>query len=233
MNFTFGIITSQKDALNSLSSIIDSIKNLNIPNYEIIIIGGDEDYKSQNISIYSFEENPNGWWITKKKNLITKYAKYSNIVYLHDYIIFDKDWYKNFLNFGDNFNICMTQILNPDDTRFRDWCLWAESATKIGIPYPKYLVPYNFKYLSKVMYISGTYWIAKKQVMEEFPLNENLFWGQGEDVEWSKNVTKKYNFSINPNAIVKLMGHKDPLFHLCNDLDKLNSINDSKQFHNN
>ena len=66
MNFTFGIITSKKDALNSLSSIIDSIKNLNIPNYEIIIIGGDEDYKSQNTSIYSFEENPNGWWITRK-----------------------------------------------------------------------------------------------------------------------------------------------------------------------
>ena len=83
------------------------------------------------------------------------------------------------------------------------------------------------------MYISGTYWIAKKRVMEEFPLNENLFWGQGEDVEWSKSVTKKYNFSINPNSIVKLMGYKDPLFHLCNDLDKLNSINDSKQFHNN
>ena len=108
----------------------------------------------------------------------------------------------------------MTQILNPDDTRFRDWCFWAESGTEIGIPYPKYLVPYNFKYLSKVMYISGTYWIAKKRVMEEFPLNENLFWGQGEDVEWSKSVRKKYNFSINVNSIVKLMRYKDPLFHL-------------------
>ena len=54
MNFTFGIITSQKDALNSLSSIIGSIKDLNIPNYEIIIIGGDEDYKYENISIYYF-----------------------------------------------------------------------------------------------------------------------------------------------------------------------------------
>jgi hypothetical protein len=129
MNFTFGIITSQKDPLNSLSLIIDSIKDLNIPNYEIIIIGGDEDYKCENISIYSFEENPNGWWITKKKNLITKYAKYSNIVYLHDYIIFDKDWYKSFLNFGDDFKICTNQILNPDNSRFRDWCLWAESAT--------------------------------------------------------------------------------------------------------
>ena len=77
MNFTFGIITSQKDALNSLSSIIGSIKDLNIPNYEIIIIGGDEDYKSENISIYSFEENSNGWWI----NMIILYI-YMTILYL-------------------------------------------------------------------------------------------------------------------------------------------------------
>jgi len=232
MNFTFGIVTHQKNPLNSLNLIINSIKDLNIPNCEIIIIGGDKKYKFENISIYSFEENPNGGWITKKKNLITKYAKYNNIVYLHDYLIFDKDWYTNFLNFGDDFNICMNQILNIDGTRFRDWSLWAESAAEVGIPYPKYLLPYSLKYLSKLMYISGAYWVAKKQVMEEFPLNENLFWGQGEDVEWSKNIITKYNFSINPDSIVKLIKHKDTIFNSCDCLDKLNSINDSKQFHN-
>ena len=50
MNFTFGIITYQKDPQNTLNLIINSIKDLNIPNYEIIIIGGDEDYKSENLS---------------------------------------------------------------------------------------------------------------------------------------------------------------------------------------
>ena len=74
MDFTFGIVTSQDDVLNTLAPIINSIRDLNIPNYEIIIIGGNNDHQSDNLTIYSFEENPNGGWITKKKNLITKYA---------------------------------------------------------------------------------------------------------------------------------------------------------------
>lgn len=231
MNFTFGIVTSQNDVLNTLAPIINSIRDLSIPNYEIIIIGGNNNYQSDNLSIYSFEENHNGGWITKKKNLITKYAKYENIVYLHDYIIFDKDWYKNFLKFGDDFKVCTNQILNADDTRYRDWCFF-DCANKINIFAPNYLLPYDFKYLSKLMYISGAYWIAKKEVMEEFPLNENLFWGQGEDVEWSKNIREKYNFVINPDAIVKLIRYKDRAFNMCNDLDRVKIINDSKQFHN-
>jgi len=232
MNFTFGIVTSQNDALNTLSPIINSIKDLNIPNYEIIIIGGDKDYQSDNLNIHSFEENPNGGWITKKKNLITKYARYENIVYLHDYIIFDKDWYINFLNFGNDFKICMNQIINLDGTRFRDWTLWAESAEEIGIPNPYYLIPYNIKNLSKLMYFSGSYWIGKKNIMEEFPLNENLFWCQGEDVEWSKRIREKYNFSINENSIVRLLKYKNPAFFNCNNLEKIKEINETKQYNN-
>lgn len=232
MNFTFGIVTSQDDVLNTLAPIINSIKDLNIPNYEIIIIGGNNNYQSDNLNIYSFEENPNGGWITKKKNLITKYAKYENIVYLHDYIIFDKDWYINFLKFGNDFKICMNQIINLDGTRFRDWTLWAESAEEIGIPNPYYLIPYSIKNLSKLMYFSGSYWIGKKNIMEEFPLNENLFWCQGEDVEWSKRIREKYNFSINENSIVRLLKYKNPAFLNCNNLEKIKEINETKQYHN-
>jgi len=232
MKFTFGIITSQNDVLNSLALTINSIKDLNIPNYEIIIIGGNDNYQSDNLRVHSFEENPNGGWITKKKNLITKYARYENIVYLHDYLIFDKDWYKNFLNFGNDFKICMNRIINLDETRFRDWTLWAKSAEEIGIPNPYYLIPYNIKNLSKLMYFSGSYWVAKKNVMEEFPLNEDLFWGQGEDVEWSKRIREKYNFSINENSIVRLLKYKNPAFFNCNNLEKIKKINETKQYNN-
>lgn len=232
MNFTFGIITSQNDILNTLASTINSIRELSIPNYEIIIIGGNDNYQSDNLSIYSFEENPNGGWITKKKNLITKYAKYENIVYLHDYIIFDKHWYTNFLNFGNDFKVCMNQIINLDGTRFRDWTLWAESAEQIGIPNPYYLIPYDIKNLSKLMYFSGSYWVAKRKTMEEFPLNENLFWCQGEDVEWSKRIREKYNFSINKDSIVRLLKYKNPAFLDCNNLQKIKQINETKEYHN-
>jgi hypothetical protein len=203
MEFTFGIITSKKNPLKELNQIITSIQELQIPNYEIIIIGGEEEVILDRLKIYKFDESQKPGWITKKKNLITQKAKYENIVYSHDYIYFDKDWYVNFLDFGNNFKVCMNQIIDIDGKRYRDWTLCQlVPETKDLIPY--LLLPYKFRNLSKLMYFSGAYWVAKKSVMEEFPLDENLLHCQMEDIDWSWKLTKKYNFSINEKSIVRL-----------------------------
>ena len=52
------------------------------------------------------------------------------------------------------------------------------------------------------------YWISKKYVMESEPLNENLDWGESEDVEWSKRVLPKYVYMMNKNSKVKLLKDK-------------------------
>jgi hypothetical protein len=59
------------------------------------------------------------------------------------------------------------------------------------------------------MYISGSYWVAKKDVMLEFKLDENLCWGQSEDIVWSKQVSQKYEFTMNTYSVVKLLKYKD------------------------
>jgi hypothetical protein len=61
----------------------------------------------------------------------------------------------------------------------------------------------------KYIYISGAYWVAKKNVMEEIPLNENLLWGQSEDVDWCQRVRNKYIFSCNKYSICKFIKQKD------------------------
>jgi hypothetical protein len=202
IDFTFGIITGGYND-SFLYRTVESIRNLKIPNYEIIIVGNSD--VNGDINIY-FDESQKNMWITKKKNIITNLAKYENIVYLHDYIIFDVEWYKGYLEYGDDFSVCMNIIENFDGSRFRDWCIW--DISDYGNSGPG-LIPYEIKHLSKFMYISGSYWVAKKQVMLEFPLDESLSWGQGEDVIWSKNVTTKYNFNMNVLSKVKLLKQKD------------------------
>ena len=54
MNFTFGIITTKQDPELELKTIIESIKNLFISNYEILIVGGSTDKIVDNIKIFSF-----------------------------------------------------------------------------------------------------------------------------------------------------------------------------------
>ena len=59
------------------------------------------------------------------------------------------------------------------------------------------------------MYISGAYWVAKKSVMEQEPLNENLCWGESEDVEWSYRIRQNYRYKMNPYTSVKLLKQKE------------------------
>jgi hypothetical protein len=217
MDFSFGIITDGNSDLNLLI-IINSIYQQNIENFEIIIIGNSKIKKNDKINIINFDESLRSSWITKKKNIISENAKYENIVFLHDYVIFDENWYKGFLKFGNNWNICMNVIKNKDGNRFRDWSLWYEDAINLFDKIKEtreLLLPYDVFNLSHIMYISGTYWVVKKEIMKEFPLNENLIWGESEDVEWSKRVRQKYNFSMNDKSTVHLLKQKYMDFNQC------------------
>ena len=107
MKFTFGIITKNKNNFgnddpsssekNNIMKCIESINNLEIPEYEIIIVGGENIYNQDNIIHFEFDDTINPLWITAKKNIITKNAKYDNIVFTHDYVEFLSDWYDGFL----------------------------------------------------------------------------------------------------------------------------------------
>lgn len=211
MDFTFGVITGEY-ASPHLCMLIDSIERLNIPNYEIVIVGNTV-VQPKHGKIIPFDEHAKPKWITRKKNLITEHAQYNNIVYVHDYIVFNSDWYDGFVKFGDQWDICMNRIYNADGTRFRDWTLWCHNGNVVDtIIGRQCLLPYNVDYLSRFMYISGAYWVAKKHVMQEFPLDERLVWGQGEDVLWSVQVREKYRFTMNPWSSVQLLRYKDRAF---------------------
>ena len=202
MNFTFGIITGASVP----HQILDSIINQNILEYEILIIGGKDDYEDYDVNYISFDESLGKF--TKKKNLITENAKFDNIVYMHDYYILDDNWYKGLLKFGDDWDLCMNIIENKDGTRFRDWCAWNDPEFCFDTENQRIVLPSYDYNKHKYMYISGGYWISKKYVMEEEPLNENLDWGESEDVEWSKRVLPKYVYMMNKYSKVKLLKDK-------------------------
>ena len=248
MDFTFGIITSNN--IENLNKIIDSIEIQNISNYEIIIVGCNKIFnltnlnklKRKNCTCIPFDESIYPGWITKKKNIITQNAKYENIVYMHDYIVLDNNWYKGYLKNGNNFDVIINPIQNFDGSRFRDWVLnmyflrglylingnrtkpmtntpdqWIHKNENIINkshinPYQQvHFLSYNNdgKELQQYIYISGAYWVAKKHVMEEFPLNENLLWLQSEDIEWCQRLRNKYIFTFNKYSTCKFIKQKD------------------------
>jgi len=239
MKITFGIITNNN--IHNVNLIIDTIEKQCIPEYEVIVVGSDNINRNNTISI-PFDETIFSGWITKKKNLITQMAKYEIIVYTHDYIGFDDNWYNGMLLYGDNFDIIINKIHNADGTRFRDWLLnidfirgrtfkvqdnlnspilscpyfWIKNesdiANTLNIPHDAYTIFLNYdddgEKWQKYMYISGSFFICKKHVMKEYPLNELLLHNQGEDVEWSQRVKTKFKIKFNSHSSVSLIKYK-------------------------
>jgi hypothetical protein len=228
MKFSFGIITNGKND-NLIRKTINSIRQQNIPGYEIIIVGN-SSLQAEDVLIIRFDENSKKNWITKKKNLITKAAAFENVVYMHDYICPGPDWYNGFVRFGNNFDVCMTKIKNLNGERYRDWSIdvMASIAHIVGDQKYSRLLPYKDLGLSKIMYISGAYWVAKKDIMMAFPLKEELSWGEAEDIEWSHRIRRHINFSINPHSTVHLLKHKKSAYtRMSNELvNKFMNISD-------
>jgi hypothetical protein len=225
MDFTFGIITNL-DGDEYLEKIIESIEVLKIPNYEILIVG-ETKLKHNKITIISFDETKKRNWITRKKNLSAQFANYENIVFLHNYVYFEETWYEEFLKFGNDFDVCMNQIINYDNTRFRDWLIWMHNDIEIDHILTENLelmIPYDSTHLTKYMFISGTYWVAKKDFSLKYPQDETLCWNQEEDVAWSKIVREHTTFKFNPKSIVRLLKYKKPVFNVAT-VETMNKIN--------
>ncbi len=155
-------------------------------------------------------------WTTRKKNLITKNAKYENIVFMHDYLCITEGWYEGFLKFGNDWDVCMTKIKDIWGNRYRDWVSW--DCPKYG---RRNLIPYedNSPETVKHTFIIGGYWVAKKYVMEKDPLDESFLWNGievkdgkadvakpdrvADDVEWSLRIREKYKYVMNPHSTVR------------------------------
>lgn len=217
MKFTFGIVTGKDSVF--IQKCIESIYSLNIPEFEIVVVGNNLPFEDSKIRFIQYNDISPAGDISVKKNIITDVANFNNIVYLHDYIQFDLNWYSGFLKYGEDFDLCMTKILNSDGTRYRDWTLWANDLKKT-LRNRHYLIPYEMSHLTKLMYFSGAYWIGKRSFMLENMLDNTLHWGEGEDVEWSKRVRQKTTFKMNQFSTVKLLKYKDRVFEVTNKADE-------------
>ena len=247
---TFGIVTDGNSPhLSAVCQSIDkTMAHHRWFDYEILIVGLNARPNIKNTRCIAFDSKNNPGWITRKKNIITQEAKYDTIVYTHDYVSFDEAWLIGwgwfsriggaymwpFSNVPEEFDIGMNVLLTQDGYRFRDWCAWDDP--RYGHPWTQHepwcppegmhyqgkpcLVPYDYKH-TKRMYISGTYWVAKRHVMVDNPLDENLRWGQAEDIKWSLQVRDKYKYVMNTHSVCRLLKPKDvilPYVELSNEL---------------
>lgn len=195
MNFTFGIMTVY-ESIPQLQEVVDSIRALNIPTYEIILAGpcGKKVPDIKDVQFIDVNE-----WHTIKKNRVARVAQYETIVMLHDYFVFGSGWYKAYESFGYDWDVCSNPQLMIDGLRhFTDWVVWDSPN------YPRYYsLPYEDWSQTQYMYQSGGYVLVKRDLLRQIPLNEHYRSGQPEDVEWSIRMRDRARWVCNPHAITQ------------------------------
>lgn len=206
IDLSFCIITDNSDqACQRISDIVKSIRQLQIPNYEIIVIGGVGNKFKGNLENFlkvDFDENKKKGWITKKKNDVVRLCKYENIVMLHDYFVFHKDWYKGLLKIKNEFrkcDLCLNPVIMINGRRdYTDWVTYDHPTLGMHTS-----LPYSENNCTQYQYFSGGYFLVKKSFFLANPLDESLVSHQEEDVEWSKRIRKKANIIFNCNSFVR------------------------------
>ncbi len=187
--WTFGIITNGKRD-HWVDKIIDSIKKQKIPSYEIIVCG---NYEGKNGIIHiPFNINDDKGWITRKKNLIVKRAKFENICMLHDRIVLGLNWYKGMKKWGNCFeNLGCKQLY--EGIRVNDWIAshyFIRNKNNEKFSFESYL---DYKDWYPQVWFLGQLNIFKRSEIAKNNLwwNENLFYGQREDFDFSLKLYQK------------------------------------------
>ena len=196
--WTFGIITVGKRN-EWVDRIIDSIKSLQIPQYEIIICGIYHERPESNIKYIHFIEGDDRGWITKKKNLICEAAKYENLCITNDRIMYNNNWFEGMKKYGNCFeSLGCVQTLSSGQ-RVGDWFTFGGECTRVmGMPFKLGLIDYQD--WDEWSYVVGSLNIVKKSVWKEVKWDETLYWKDAlEDGIFCHQLKRKgYLTRINP-----------------------------------
>jgi len=184
--WTFGMVTNGV-RMDFIDKSIESIRNLKIPHYEIIICGTYPKKIEKDMRYIHFTERDDKGWITKKKNLIAQAASYENLCIFHDRIVFNKDWYKGMKKFGNSFDVISCVQKLSTGVRVGDWLTTNVDITDVGYMYR--IEELDYRDWDKNAYVSGQLTIIKKTVWKKVPWNEKIYWQQAEDIEYSSRLT--------------------------------------------
>lgn len=191
-SWSFGIVSN--GAKNEqVIRIINQIREFKIPKYEIIICGPNpfviENYNNTDLKIFTDIDLQKDLRapISSKKNRIIENSKYNNIVLMHDRISFPKEWYENITQYGNLFDILAIKILDEEtkSKRVQDWMIFKGNLSDFKSN-KAFMLSYND--WDSDIYVDGGFLIAKKHILDNIKYNNNLNWGEAEDVDLCKRL---------------------------------------------
>jgi hypothetical protein len=190
-SWTFGLVSDGRKNEEVLA-IIETIKNFNIPNFEILICGPTPTaILNKNVRILDDKDLyfdirvP----ISKKKNRIIKAANFNNLVIIHDRFFLPNDWFLKMKSFGNYFDGICPSILDVEtkSRRVQDWITTSLNHLqyKEMFPYKSFM---DYSEWKPNWNLNGGHMIIKKHLIERVLLNPFLNWGEAEDGDMCRRL---------------------------------------------
>jgi hypothetical protein len=187
--WSFGIISDGRKN-DKVTKLIQSVIKQKIPNFEVIICGPytiPEEFNGKDIIVLDDVKLDQDIRppTPAKKNKIIKRARYNNLCVLHDRFTLPHDWYSNFENYGNYFDVLCLPTVDAGGNRFRvDWMNFHYPITQITSQNRSL----DYSSWTPEVIIQGGILIAKKNLMQKVMFDERLHWGELEDMQLSKKM---------------------------------------------
>ena len=176
--YSFCIITDgRRPAL--LFEEVHSIHALNLPDYEIIVVGTAPVQLGASVKFIKAPELASAGRLGAMRNMACRAARFDRLIVADDDMRFHEDFISGIAAFGDAFDVLCVRLLNPDGTRFWDWATY-------GGPRGHELLDYDET--DPFVYVTGGLAIMKTAVHARVPWDDERGFYQGEDVEWSARL---------------------------------------------
>lgn len=190
MDISFVIITGGKKP-DHIKRLLSSIKKQGIKNFESIIVGDTESLsldlfslglcapKSNIIKTVERKKAAQKGELGVMRNAGCKEAKFENIVILDDDLLLTKDWYKNVVNFKEEYDILTCQVRVPDGGRYWDHACY-QSPTN-GHSTLEADQEDDYLYMS-----GGCSWLMKKYVFEKIQYDSSEIYNMSNLKDYSE-----------------------------------------------
>ena len=213
-SLTIGVITDGKNdfKLNRFLESVDALKINREIQIETILCGPDTYSPSTSILkmidnfIPTSEPSEMPPMVTVKKNSFAPISKFENILICHDRYFFSEEIIETLQNFGGDFDVCTIKAIDLNGVEFPHWTAFNNDWVN-GLE----LAHDDF---DANVFLNGGIFLVKKQLLLEVPLNPLLYWGYGEDIEWSRRLQSAgYTPKFIDGQGLFTEGHRGGYFH--------------------
>ncbi len=212
-NLSIGIVTNgnNQEKLTRLIESIIELKANSILEIETIVAGPDDyalptqiaSYVDKYIPISEPEHLPA--MITVKKNSIAQQCRFENILLCHDRFVFNYSLNATLIDFGGDFEVCALEAIDTNGNRIPSWSSF-NNDWQNGLEL-------DAESFDENIFLQGSLFLVKKSILLKSPLNPILYWGYGEDIEWSRRL---FNHGVTPKLInggdIMSVGHREGYF---------------------